>query len=323
MRLIVGVLLCLRVCAADADLKQLLLTPKRLHRLKLDRERQTDRWLIFEQRVNANQDSSERGVELAIYAAVSGDAAKAREAIAWTLRKPCTALAKALVENATADQQTPDETAKLNALVCPDGDRPLARFGVTGPPEEFLLSLKPAEVEHPTWQQHVAALLLVAVAPNARSSQFLQGWAMEDRFTVHDGPGVVYEFLYADPYLPGVSYQNMDPWSYRPGSLHARSDWSPDACWVHISSSGREQEHCPPNLWSQPSNWGNLILIPLTRECINIAATENGSIAMIGNAPREGKLLFIQGADKRTYHADDAGLWQVPQGPSAKVCPGR
>ena len=35
---------------------------------------------------------------------------------------------------------------------------------------------------------------------------------------IREGPGVAYEFFWADPYLPGVGYQNLDPWVYdRPG----------------------------------------------------------------------------------------------------------
>ncbi len=88
-------------------------------------------------------------------------------------------------------------------------------------PIELLLNLKPKQVEHPDWQTHVAALALVSLDPNLDSSQFLQAWAIEDRQTIHEGEGVAYELLWADPYLPGVGYQNLDPWLYDRVARHA------------------------------------------------------------------------------------------------------
>ncbi len=84
----------------------------------------------------------------------------------------------------------------------------------SGLPSELLLALKPSEVEHPDWMTHIAALALVSLDPNLEGSQYLQGWAIEDRQMLRDGPGVAYELLWGDPYLPGVGYQNLDPWVY-------------------------------------------------------------------------------------------------------------
>ena len=100
-------------------------------------------------------------------------------------------------------------------------------------PKEYLLSLKPEQVEHPDWMAHIAALALVSIDPNLENSQFLQGWAMEESQMLRDGPGVAYEFLWADPYLPGIAYQNMDPWTYdAAGSLFARANWDAKSCWM-------------------------------------------------------------------------------------------
>jgi hypothetical protein len=60
-----------------------LLTAQRLKRLKRDQERQTPRWLNFEERVKNVPDSPERGFELALYYAVTGDKERAQEAIKW------------------------------------------------------------------------------------------------------------------------------------------------------------------------------------------------------------------------------------------------
>ncbi len=64
---------------------RLLLNAQRLRRLKRDRERKTARWVAFENRVMTVPDSPERGFELALYYAITGDEAKGREAVEWAV----------------------------------------------------------------------------------------------------------------------------------------------------------------------------------------------------------------------------------------------
>lgn len=320
MRLLLALFISAQLYAA-VDLNPLLLTPKRLKRLKLDRERQTDRWVAFERRVQTNTDSPEHAVEIAVYSAVMSDTQKAHQAVAMLLANPCNALAKGIVDSATSDVQTPDESSRIQALVCADADHPLSRFDINVPADAFLLSLRPEQVEHPSWQHHVAALLLVNLDPNSQPAQFLQGWAMEDRFTLAEGPGVVYEFLYADPYLPGVSYQNMQPWQHSPGSLRARSDWTPQACWIHWSAKSREQENCPANVWTRQSAWGDLTVLPADARCMDIPASQ--SLMLLSNLPPGAKLTYTRSDSKLKVEADDAGFWQVPPGSSGKLCVNR
>ncbi len=88
---------------------------------------------------------------------------------------------------------------------------------------------------------HVAALALVAIDPNLPASQFLQSWALEDTQTLREGPGVAYELLWADPYLPGVGYQNMEPWVYDDhGRLFARANWEAKQLLGRDFAAGRE-----------------------------------------------------------------------------------
>ncbi|HLX46455.1 MAG TPA: hypothetical protein VKR43_23570, partial [Bryobacteraceae bacterium] len=51
-----------------------------------------------------------------------------------------------------------------------------------------------------------AEMAMVAFDDNALESQFLQGWLMQDRFLMKGGLGAVYEFFWANPYQPGLSY---------------------------------------------------------------------------------------------------------------------
>lgn len=79
-----------------------------------------------------------------------------------------------------------------------------------------------------------AELAMVAYDNNAADSQYLQGWLMQDRFLMRGALGVVYEFLWANPYQPGLSYFQMPLVFHDAASGHvfARSSWDEDATWI-------------------------------------------------------------------------------------------
>jgi hypothetical protein len=79
-----------------------------------------------------------------------------------------------------------------------------------------------------------AELAMVAFDNNAADSQYLQGWLMQDRFLMRGALGVVYEFMWANPYQPGLSYFQM-PLVFHDaatGHVFARSSWDEDATWI-------------------------------------------------------------------------------------------
>jgi hypothetical protein len=87
-----------------------------------------------------------------------------------------------------------------------------------------------------------AELSLVAYEPNSTETQFLQGWLMHDRFLMRGVFGIAYEFLWANPYQPGLSYDHM-PMRYhdsRSGRLFLRSSWDEDAVWVGYTGGKAE-----------------------------------------------------------------------------------
>jgi hypothetical protein len=79
-----------------------------------------------------------------------------------------------------------------------------------------------------------AALALVAYDTNAVEAQYLQGWLMQDRFTMRGEFGSVYEFLWANPYQPGLSYSLLPLVFHNPANGHvfARTSWEEDATWI-------------------------------------------------------------------------------------------
>lgn len=362
---------------ASPPTPHLLLTPRRLHRMKLDRQRQTVRWTNFENRVKTAPNSLQRGFELALYYAVTGDAERGREAAEWVMAHPCDARQDALIQDwqgsapdaksscppaddierarnrlfqAIAGGQDAEAVyqsewkpilAKLQAGAFRDPralyaavefidavrtnlhidprQEDTAFFSLL--PTELLLSMKPQQVEHPDWLMHAAALALVTLDPNLPASQYLQGWAMENRQMLRTGPGVAYEFLWADPYLPGIGYQNLDPWVYDPhGRLFARTNWSPKACWISINSQGIQEQNCPPGWRDKPASFGGLTLIPMTEKCVTVTPSPKGRALILWKLQPGQTLDFKLGGKRHTDHASSAGFWRVPPEIRGKVC---
>lgn len=373
---------CSTPANAQEHSPQLLLTPKRLKRLQRDRERQTTRWINFENRVNSVPDSSERGFELALYYAVTQDEKRGKEAIQWALTHQCATRQVALILDWCGALASVDERNKLTAPDCAGTGPRVARLELarnalfmrivrgedidhlytgnelehaelTDPrelyaaceyieavretqrvdlreddsaffqvlPAEFLLSMKPAELAHPPWQASAAALALVSLDPNLQGSQFLQGWAMEDRQMIREGPGVAYELLWGDPYLPGVSYQNLDPWSYDPGGrLFARTDWNPDACWIHISTRGVDEANCPSDWREHSQTFGRMTLIPMVEPCTEVPRIKGREAVMIWRLQPHQKISYINQKKQVSSQADAAGLWPLPGYIEGKIC---
>jgi hypothetical protein len=80
----------------------------------------------------------------------------------------------------------------------------------------------------------VTEMALVAAEPNAQSTQFLQGWLMQDRFLLRGALGAPYEFLWANPYLPGLSFSYMPDLYHAQGRLFVRSSWDDTAVWFGL-----------------------------------------------------------------------------------------
>ena len=369
--------------AALPHTPHLLLSAPRLKRLKRDRERQTVRWVDFADRIESVSDSPERGFELALFYAVTGDQARGREAVQWAKSHPCERRQAALIRDWVPGLFS-QEAPKLSCPAATDGSLVALRDSLfwnaasgedteaevdrdknvlveklrTGNfedtkelyaaveylsaaktvehidlreedprffsslPVELLLSLKPEKVEHSDWQTHAAALALVSLDPNLDSSQYLQAWAIEDRQTVHEGEGVAYEFLWGDPYLPGVGYQNLDPWFYDEsrGMLVGRSNWTPSACWIRILPAKVEGELCPSDWETKPLILGRLTLVPKLDACVKLPRRDGSQSLIIWKAPPHGKLTYTDGKAQQTTAADGSGMWHVPSNASVQAC---
>ncbi len=119
-------------------------------------------------------------------------------------------------------------------------------------PIEHLLSYYPAPLQGPDTEYYIGAgratgepdlrqaalsraaeLAMVAFDTNAASTQVIQGWLMHDRYILHSTFGAPYEFLWANPYQPGLSYYHVPLVYHNPdfGRLFIRSNWEDGARW--------------------------------------------------------------------------------------------
>lgn len=102
----------------------------------------------------------------------------------------------------------------------PDNEFRVAFFSGDGEPDvKLALMMRAAE------------LSMVALDSNAELAQSLQGWLMQDRYLLRSTFGIPYEFLWANPYQPGLTYHHL-PNSYhdkRSGRLFIRDNWEEEA----------------------------------------------------------------------------------------------
>ncbi len=72
----------------------------------------------------------------------------------------------------------------------------------------------------------VAEMLLIAYESASRPSQFLQGWLRNDTYTLKGPRGALYEFLWLNPYLPGLAPASAPKWTFDSvrGRIFARAD---------------------------------------------------------------------------------------------------
>jgi hypothetical protein len=79
-----------------------------------------------------------------------------------------------------------------------------------------------------------AGLAMVGFDTNSENYQYVQGFLMNERFVMRGALGAPYEFLWANPYQPGLAYQNLPLVYHNPvsGDVFARTTWDEDATWI-------------------------------------------------------------------------------------------
>lgn len=172
-----------------------------------------------------------------------------------------------------------------------------------------------------------AEMAMVAFDVNAPESQVLQGWIMHDKYLMRGSFGLPYEFLWANPYQPGLSYYHVPLVYYAPeyGRLFIRSSWDEDAEWFG-AFDGILQKFAE----------GGPAMIDAGKPQEAMALKE-ATVFFAKGSPKfqinleEAQVLFLAGLDpKRVYQvevddeemfeaaADQAGILELDNVPAAK-----
>jgi len=170
-----------------------------------------------------------------------------------------------------------------------------------------------------------AGLAMVAYDNNGLENQFLQGWLIQDRFLMMTQFGAPYEFLWANPYQPGLSYYQLPLIFHDPntGALFVRSAWDEDADWFGLYGGEAELFHDGHVTVVNQSASGSAKPNPLHLAGANVIfgrtpfqfSMDGGTILVIGLKPREKYLVETDDEEMREIQADRAGTFVLEYPP--------
>ena len=180
-----------------------------------------------------------------------------------------------------------------------------------------------------------AGLSTVAFDTNALPNQYLQGWLIQDRFMLRGALGAPYEFLWANPYQPGLSFEHVPLVFHdsRSGTLILRSNWDENAVWfglyqgeAQLFRDGKITVLTPPaNQKGRVSGKPELIeiggaIVLMAREGLRFqAAAEH--MFVVGWKPRMKYEIEVDDEEMREIETDAAGAMALdfPDGRDAGV----
>ncbi len=178
-------------------------------------------------------------------------------------------------------------------------------------------------------RSRAAELAMVAFDDNALESQYLQGWLMQDRFLMRSALGIVYEFLWANPYQPGLSYFHI-PLVFHDaatGHVFARTSWDEDATWIGFFE-GRLQLFMNGKLQSlragaatKPVRIGDAVLLSATAKDAFRFRADAEAMFVLNLAPRARYDVEIDDEELTETETDVGGtlVLSLPAGTDAGV----
>lgn len=174
-----------------------------------------------------------------------------------------------------------------------------------------------------------AELSMVAYDSNASETQFLQGWLMQDRFMMRGALGAPYEFLWANPYQPGLSYYQV-PLVYHDsatGHVFARTSWDDDATWLgyfdghlQLFRDGQIQS-LKPGVATAPVRVGDAELVSATSPDTFRLKADSQAVFVLNLKPRVTYDVEIDDEELSEEETDVGGtmVLQIPEGVSVGV----
>jgi hypothetical protein len=174
-----------------------------------------------------------------------------------------------------------------------------------------------------------AALSMVAFDTNAQESQFLQGWLMIDRFLLRGPFGIPYEYLWANPYQPGLSFHYLPNIFHDPasGRLLVRSSWEDDAVWFYQASGIRQMFrdgqvlNLDKSALDSPVQMGavTLMSLPASGRFSISSEDQKASYYLFGLTPSAAYDIEVDDEDLREGTADRGGVLELSFPPKRKA----
>jgi hypothetical protein len=162
-----------------------------------------------------------------------------------------------------------------------------------------------------------AELSMVAYDSNAPGSQILQGWLMNDHFLLRGTYGAPYEFLWANPYQPGLSYLQAPLVLHDSafGRLFVRSSWDESAAWLGFFSGGLQMFQdgavsvLDPHADAGPLDLGRaMILFGAHTQKFKVAVEGNQPVFVVGLKPRQNYLIEVDDEELSEQQSDPGGI---------------
>jgi hypothetical protein len=164
-----------------------------------------------------------------------------------------------------------------------------------------------------------AGLSMVAFDTNGLENQFLQGWLIQDRFLMMTAFGAPYEFLWANPYQPGLSFYQLPLIFHDPnsGTLFVRSAWDEDADWFGLYAGESElfhDGHPGPVKMGAPLNLGDATIIS-GHAPLRFSMESGGTVLLLGFKPHQKYLVEVDDEEMREVSTDSAGIFELDYPP--------
>ncbi len=197
-------------------------------------------------------------------------------------------------------------------------------------PSRFSANDEAAKIQAPLYR--LADMLLVAYESNLREFQFVQGWIRDDNYQLKSAWFAPYEFLWVNPYLPGLTPQSAPLLAFDPvrGRLYGRQSWDRPTTWIGyvdgrmeilangVLSSADSLKGLPPMFF--PAD----IVVPaspqqkivLRWEPAHQEPPEDARIFLVGLKPFETYGLRIGGREPRLVEAGAGGVIVLRSNPT-------
>lgn len=166
----------------------------------------------------------------------------------------------------------------------------------------------------------VAELSIVAYDNNATESQFLQGWLLHDRFSLKGVFGAPYEFLWANPYQPGLSFFHMPLRLHdeKTGRLFLRSTWEEDATWlgcferqIQLFEGGQIKLILLENRKSPLAIGDSVVMQGQPKMRFSIPADSPANLFILGLQPRVRYLVEVDDEELNEGSSDVGGILSI------------